>query len=106
MKLKNNFPKHVRNLYLYEYGCWVCSRSDQGLELHHIFGRVSSSPCNASVVCMECHSHMGHSRKEHVSLLAKSLKFLAKSGYRHDMLDIAFLNSVKREFDNAVKKIL
>lgn len=55
---------------------------------------------------MECHSHMGHSRKEHVSLLAKSLKFLAKSGYRHDMLDIAFLNSVKREFDNAVKKIL
>lgn len=102
MKLKNPFSNHTRNLFLYETSCWLCHRSDRGLELHHIFSRVSSSPCNASVVCLECHSHMGHSEEERVRLLALALRFLARIGYRHDLVDVAFLNSVRGEFDKAV----
>ena len=99
MKLKNGFSHGTRNLFLYETGCWICKRSDKGLELHHVYGRTSSSPYNASVVCMECHSRMGHSVKEHRELLRKSVLFLSRESYRPSMEDIAFLESVRKDLE-------
>lgn len=64
MKLRNPFPPEVRNLFLYEYACMNCGRSDRGLELHHITGRNDASKENAIVLCLECHRHAGHSQKE------------------------------------------
>lgn len=101
MKLKHPFSQNTRNLFLYEYGCWMCGRSDKGLELNHTYGRVSSSPVNASLICSECHSHIGHTQKEHVFLLSLSLKFLARTGYNFTSKDIDFLNSIKVDFIKA-----
>lgn len=104
MNLKNPFSPNTRNLYLYEYQCWVCSRSDKGLELHHIYGRLSNSPYNGAVCCMECHSHMGHSREEHRELLMKAVRFLNREGYRPSREDAAFLSTVRDDLDSLLSK--
>jgi hypothetical protein len=91
MNLKFPFSLLTRSLYLYEYCCWQCGRSDKGLELHHIYGRISNSPYNAAVVCLECHGHMGHSKTEQDSLLRKACIFLARIGYKVVEKDIEFL---------------
>jgi hypothetical protein len=91
MNLANPFSTKTRLLFLYEYACWLCGRSDLGLELHHIYGRISNSPYNAAVVCMECHSHMGHSKTEQDNLLKLACVFLARIGYKAVERDIDFL---------------
>lgn len=93
MNLKFPFSSETRHIYLYEYSCWLCGRSNRGLELHHIYGRVSASPYNASVVCMECHSHMGHSQTEQESILKLAVLFLASAGYEPNSIDIGFLET-------------
>ena len=64
MKLRNPFSQETRLLFLYIYACFDCGRSDRGLELHHITGRNSSAKENAIVLCIECHSRVGHTKKE------------------------------------------
>lgn len=106
MKLKNNFSQKTRNLYLYSRNCWVCGRSDKGLEIHHVFGRVSKSPFNAAVVCLECHSHMGHSQEERRMLLRRAVRFLAREKYEFTKEDTDFLRTVKGDFDWAVHNLI
>ncbi len=94
MKLKNPFSDNTRNMYL---GLWKCMKCGQngmgrgGLELHHIMGRISSSPFNASVLCNECHSHIFHSLEEHRFLFLKNLEYLWSIDYKEDNNDIDFL---------------
>lgn len=54
----------------------MCCRSDRGLELHHILGRVSDSALNACPLCTICHSHIGHSRKEQIFCFTKNYDYL------------------------------
>ena len=70
-----------------------------GLELHHIFGRVSSSPLNASVVCGKCHRQMGHSFEEQHHLLWRNLHHLARIYYKSDEDDQKFWESIKQYHD-------
>lgn len=98
MYLSNPFSQQTRLLYLYRYDCDLCGRNGQGrggLQLHHIFGRVSSSPLNASLLCGECHSHMGHSFEEQKKLLHINLKFLALSNYHSSSENQGFWESIK-----------
>jgi hypothetical protein len=106
MKLQNPFSQNTRNLFLYEYNCWMCARSDKGLELNHTYGRVSSSPVNASLICTECHSHIGHTQKEHIFLLSLSLKFLARVGYDFASEDVEFIKTIKKDFDLASRPLV
>ena len=102
MQLKNPFPEEVRNLFLYNQYCFDCTSNGNGrggLELHHIWGRVSSSAFNASVVCHECHSHMGHTSEEHARLFMKTAEVLFGNGYEPTYYDKEF-------FDNYVAPIL
>lgn len=73
------------------------------LELNHIFGRVSSSSYNASLLCNQCHSHVGHSVEEHAILFARNARFLSGSGYVVTEKDLDFL---KKHVDPIKKDVL
>jgi hypothetical protein len=91
MKLDNPFPDSVRNLYLYVFACLECLRSDLGLELHHIKGRISPSPFNAAAICPDCHVHIEHNLETHRRLFKKNAKFLYEQGYSPTIEDLQFI---------------
>lgn len=95
MKLENPFPLEVRNLFLYVYYCFKCGRSDRGLELHHIFGRISSSALNACPLCKVCHGAIQHTVEEEQALLKLTIRFLLREQYKLKNIDDLFLDCVK-----------
>lgn len=93
MQLKNPFSEQTRSLFLYNQYCFDCTSNGNnrgGLELHHIFGRVSSSALNACVLCHECHSHVGHTKEEHARLFMKTAEVLFANGYEPNQKDKDF----------------
>jgi|14BtaG_2_1085337.scaffolds.fasta_scaffold73995_3 hypothetical protein len=90
MKLKNPFKDVVRNLYLYQYNCQDCGRSDRGLELHHIIGRKSNSKLNAIVLCLDCHKKCGHSREEEKKYAQITIRFHLREKNKLEKEDIEF----------------
>jgi hypothetical protein len=95
MKLQNAFSQDTRNLFLYEYSCFNCSRSDRGLEGHHIVGRSSNSPLNFYLICTYCHSHANHSQEEESKYLQTTLRFLLREQYELTKKDIDFYQQHK-----------
>ena len=83
MILKNPFSPETRELFIWNYDCWICNMNnwDSG---HHILGRISASPLNfCPIHNQKCHLKNGklstfEVRKE---LLAKTYEYLKKSGY-------------------------
>jgi hypothetical protein len=79
MDLKFPFPLEVRTLFMDCWQCWECGGNGSncgGLELHHIYGRISDSAFNASVLCKDCHNRVGHTQEEHVKFVRKTISFL------------------------------
>jgi hypothetical protein len=93
MKLQNPFSTKTRELFRdAQYSCWICGSNGGGMtELNHIIGRESNNPLNASVLCRECHSHVGHSKEEHVQLLKKTMAYLVNQGYKLSEKDYGFI---------------
>ena len=94
MKLRNRFSQKTKNLYLYRHDCDICGQNGQdcgGLDLHHITGRRSSSPLNASLLCKRDHSHIGHTRDEEQKLFARNLEFLLNQKYKITPKDEEFM---------------
>jgi hypothetical protein len=80
--LKNPFPEDVRLLYLYVFACFNCSRSDRGIELHHIFGRISPAAFNAFPICRFCHHSVTNSPEERARFFFKNQEFLLEQRYK------------------------
>lgn len=80
MELKNSFSDSTRALFMDCYACFKCG-SNQNLELHHIFGRISNSPFNAAPVCRNCHDKILHTFEERFPLLRTNMRFLFQAGY-------------------------
>ena len=100
MNLSHPFPQRVRLLFLYEHRCWECGRNGStsgGLELHHIWGRVSGAALNAAPLCHECHERVLHTRDEHLKYLRITIDFLSTSGYVLCPTDHHFLELVKTD---------
>jgi len=99
MILKNPFSTNTRCLYLYNnYECWICGTNGShcgGMEIHHIWGRISASALNSSPLCKMCHSHIGHTRYERIDLLKKTIAFLLSQGYKLQEEDNQFLEIIK-----------
>lgn len=94
MKLKNPFSTNTRELYRDLWACMECGMNGTnkgGLELNHIVGRYSSSPLNASLLCHECHSHIGHSQEEMKRLFEKNRAYLKRIGYTETENDRQFI---------------
>jgi len=99
MQLRNPFSLNTRNLFLYVYSCFLCRRSDRGLELHHIVGRDSNSAFNACPLCTVCHAIMKHTQEEERELFFIVFKFLFTEKYKPDENDYSFL---KKYWDRLV----
>ncbi len=100
MQLQNPFPLEVRTLYLDCWECWLCGRNGWnrgGLEIHHIWGRISASALNSSCLCGYCHKGMGHSREEQHRLLRKTIAYLLKNRYRLQPVDNSFLDMIAND---------
>ena len=98
MQLANPFPQSVRLLFIDCYACWECGENGQrhgGLELHHIWGRISGSALNAAVLCKKCHDEIAHNHETHHRLLRKTIHFLHSLGYKLHARDDEFLTCVQ-----------
>lgn len=95
MKLKNNFSTETRWLFFEKrYECGNCGGNGQycgGTELHHILGRCSSSPLNASVLCKKCHSKEIHTDEQKTKLLQKTIRCLLSQNYKITEEDREFI---------------
>jgi len=100
VKLSNPFSDEVRNLFLYDYSCENCNRSDKGLELHHIVGRSSNSCLNAILLCLDCHKVCGHSQEEESKYLQKAIKREVNRKTKLTEKDIEFYNKHKNLYNN------
>jgi len=96
MKLKNPFKGDTRLLFIDNFGCFSCGRSDRGIEAHHIVGRVSRSPLNLAPICPLCHSRINHNEFEERDLFNKVWKYLKKEGYKPTFEDREFLEKNQR----------
>ncbi len=79
MQLQYPFPDGVRSLFVGCWECWNCGSNGTGcggLELHHIFGRVSCSAFNGSILCHDCHDSVQHTVEEHRRLFSKTFVYL------------------------------
>lgn len=92
MQLNNPFSRETKIIYLYRVDCDICG-SNQSLELHHITGRDSDSPLNASVLCHNCHETMGHNKEEEKKLFTINLRFLFREHYELIPDDIIYLQN-------------
>lgn len=94
--LKNNFSDETRELWIFRYDCDLCKKNNN-LELHHILGRVSSSPLNVSLLCRECHSNHGILSQFEMrrKLLRKTFAYLAIDDYPLTKEDKQFLKDNK-----------
>ena len=93
MYLRNPFPIETRWLFFdVRYKCFDCG-SNQGVELHHILGRVSSSAFNACPLCKDCHVKVKHNQEEHQRLFLKTLQYLITIGYNPSEEDYLFINN-------------
>lgn len=98
MKLRNNFTEKTRWLFAYNYDCFYCQQNGWDA-LHHIMGRVSTSPLNASPI----HNHKCHIGNSILDgfdmqsiLLKKTLAFLQANNYVLTEVDKEFISKHKR----------
>lgn len=95
MRLRNPFSDATRELFWeVRYRCFGCGGNGQdcgGMELHHIFGRVSASPYNAAPLCKRCHGKVGHTDPEQQTLLQATKRYLKQIWYAATTDDKAFL---------------
>lgn len=100
MFLKNPFSLDTRWLFFdVRYKCFDCG-SNQGVELHHIMGRVSSSAFNACPLCKICHEKVKHNQQEHQRLFLKTLQYLQSIVYTPKQEDLQFLKDNFRELNS------
>lgn len=99
MKLRNPFSNDTRWLFHDAHACFKCGRSGFGREANHTYGRESSSPFNLSVLCLHCHSHVGHTQEEHRKLLLETtLWLLSTVHYIPTPNDMVFLERHDKDF--------
>lgn len=97
MKIKNEFTQETRLLFFYNQNCFWCGRYGW-TALHHILGRISNSPLNASPIHNEgCHIGNGLLEKDisRAKLLLKTWDYLRSEGYALTKEDKEFVKDNK-----------
>lgn len=99
--MRNPFTQETRELFRYNHACAWCGMN-QPDALHHIMGRVSSSPLNASPIHnRKCHIGNGTlENDESRSMLLKwTLEYLHNDGYKFTEEDEEFYEKYKRLYE-------
>lgn len=100
MQLKNSFSSETRELFVWNYECWICGMNKQDAA-HHIKGRSSASPLNFcplhNTVC-----HIGNGKLAtfdvQTQLLKKTFEFLKKNKYELVAEDKRFIKKNIRHY--------
>src|SRR3990172_7761007 len=89
-----DFTQQTRELFQWNYECFVCGRNGQDV-LHHILGRESNSPLNSCPVHnFSCHlenSGQLNTDKMKGKLLRKTRQFLVDNNYKLTKDDLNFI---------------
>ena len=104
MRLKNPFKAETRELFIWNYDCWICDMNgwDSG---HHILGRISSSPLNfCPIHNQKCHLGNGKLVTFEVrkKLLKKTYEYLKKSRYDFTSKDRSFIAKNKKYYKDII----
>ena len=99
MDLRNNFTDEQKSLWAFDYFCHapgehngICA-SNQGVSIHHVWGRSSNSTLNSIPLCDECHRNYTFLDKS--DLLKTTIKHLVKIGYEFTKNDAMFYQKYK-----------
>lgn len=98
--MKNNFTDKTIDLFFWNQECWWCCKSHANC-LHHILGRVSTSPLNAAPLNnFECHIGNGKLTQDKyiTMLLKKTYDYLKKDGYTLTKQDKEFIQKYNKYF--------
>ena len=101
MKLRNAFTQETRLLFFYHYDCLWCKYNGWDA-LHHVLGRVSTSPLNACPIHnFKCHigNHALDSFESRSRLLKKIKRILDEQGYTYTLEDKQFLKKYKQYYE-------
>lgn len=108
MNLSYPFPFEVRTLFDDFRFCAYCKRNgngEGGLELHHIWGRVSDSAFNAAVLCKICHGKITGSREEKLFFFGITYRYLMVHKddnlvrpFRPESRDLSFIEAYWGDF--------
>jgi hypothetical protein len=101
MKLKNDFSEETRSLFLFKEDCDYCKMNNWDC-LHHILGRTSDSPLNASTLHnFSCHIGNGRLSIFEVKkkFLKRTLEYLLENGYTLTEKDKEFIKKNKKYYD-------
>lgn len=101
MELRNNFNHETRGLFFYNRKCFWCEQQHGWDALHHILGRVSSSPLNACPINNNlCHISNGclDSFENKSILLKKTFAYLIKNEYQLTTEDKQFVKDNKQYY--------
>ena len=104
MILNNPFKAETRELFIWKYDCDWCEKNNW-TSLHHILGRSSSSPLNASTIHHnKCHISNGKLATFEVQkkLLKKTYEYLKKSGYDLTCKDKSFIAKNKKYYKDII----
>jgi 5-enolpyruvylshikimate-3-phosphate synthase len=99
MNLSHPFSQKTRDLWFPEHTwCGDCgvAYSKRPIELHHIYGRISSSVINSIPLCKLCHANVaiGKTDKEK-KYVAYTLGWLESINYELTTKDRAFYNQTQ-----------
>lgn len=102
MKLEHSFTEYQRAIFLYHYNCFICGRSDRGIEIHHVCGRKKNekyldSTFNMSLLCMVCHNAIQHDFETRIYLFKSTISILKQERYAVKEIDVLFLNEHSKD---------
>ena len=111
MRLKNRFDNADKmRVWLDNNFCCLCG-SNQGCSVHHIYGTVSSSLFNSSMLCHDCHKHADTLNSGGVGgidfrrrLLKIAFKMVSNSDYKTGEKDSVFLEYIKEDVAYLLKE--
>lgn len=100
MKTYHAFSNEVRVLFMYNYSCFECGRSDRGITLHHNksqwkTNKYTESAFNCVPLCLICHEKVKQDKTETERYCLLSMKYLQREGYIPKQIDIDYLEEYK-----------
>jgi len=102
LRKNKNFSEETRNLFCYNYECFVCGKNtwDAG---HHCCGgnfEEASSPLNFCPICnFSCHIGQVFSKELTAKFLKKTLKYLYLNKYEFNEEDLRFIRRFQNLYD-------
>ena len=106
MRLRNEFTQETKELFVWNYECWICKMNHWNA-FHHIKGRSSDSPLNACPINNEV-CHIGNGKLAtfdmQTELLKKTFDYLVKIQYELTDEDKRFIRTNKKHYEKFLSK--